>query len=82
MFVCVATRVLEDVAIERHYRNRWLVAYTLLRNPSLQPLTASNIARAKREELTTPTPGFGEQGSLVYRGRVNSDNTECYANAV
>lgn len=27
--------------------NRWLVAYTLVRNPSLIPLTASNLKNAK-----------------------------------
>ena len=32
-------------------RNRWLVAYTLLRNPSLQELTASRIAEKKPQEV-------------------------------
>ena len=32
-----------DLAKSRQARNRWLVAYTLLRNPSLQELTASRI---------------------------------------
>ena len=30
--------------INRRVRNRWLVAYTLLRNPSIKGLTASNLA--------------------------------------
>ena len=30
-------------------RNRWLVAYTLLRNPSLLSLTASNLTNRKDE---------------------------------
>ena len=29
-------------------RNRWFVAYTLVRNPSLVPLTARNILKIKR----------------------------------
>ena len=35
---------------KRRIRNRWLVAYTLLRNPSLRPLTA---ARLREQESTT-----------------------------
>ena len=31
--------------------NRWLVAYTLLRNPSLQELTASRIEEKKPQEV-------------------------------
>ena len=31
--------------IKRRVRNRWLVAYTLLRNPSIKGLTASNLQR-------------------------------------
>ena len=39
-------------------RNRWLVAYTLLRNPSIQELTARNIAKGSKvapasEEVVT-----------------------------
>ena len=32
-----------DLAKHRQARNRWLVAYTLLKNPSLQELTASRL---------------------------------------
>ena len=38
--VCV---FLSGVYDQRRIRNRWLVAYTLIRNPSLQNLTASNL---------------------------------------
>ncbi len=31
-------------------RNRWLVAYTLIRNPSLVKLTASNLISAEVKE--------------------------------
>lgn len=34
-------------------RNRWLVAYTLLRNPSLQELTASKIRNRNTQEVAT-----------------------------
>ncbi|XP_064406079.1 uncharacterized protein LOC135351083 isoform X6 [Halichondria panicea] len=33
-------------------RNRWLVAYTLLRNPSLQPLTASQLQDKDKDKDT------------------------------
>ena len=41
-------------------RNRWLVAYTLIRNPSIQSLTAANLLRCKdkkneNEELIIPS---------------------------
>ena len=36
----------------RMARNRWLVAYTLLRNPSLQRLTANNIRLLQLEEIS------------------------------
>ena len=36
-------------------RNRWLVAYTLIRNPSIQSLTASGIKRQFRCELQATT---------------------------
>ena len=61
----VTDHKLEEVLIHpksQQSRNRWLVAYTLIRNPSLQPLTASNIAREKRAELTTP---LSEETSVV-----------------
>ena len=32
----------------RKIRNRWLVAYTLVRNPSLIPLTASSLEAANK----------------------------------
>ena len=32
------------ISTPRRIRNRWLVAYTLVRNPSLQELTASNLS--------------------------------------
>lgn len=32
-------------------RNRWFVAYTLVRNPSLVPLTARNIRMRRRTEI-------------------------------
>ena len=34
----------------RKIRNRWLVAYTLVRNPSLIPLTASNLEAANMKK--------------------------------
>ena len=36
-------------------RNRWLVAYTLLRNPDLQKFTASNMARQSAGEAASLT---------------------------
>ena len=42
---------------KRRIRNRWLVAYTLLRNPSLRPLTA---ARLREQESTTEVVQAGE----------------------
>ena len=33
-------------------RNRWLVAYTLLKNPSLQPLTASRLSNLESKPVT------------------------------
>ena len=36
----------------RMARNRWLVAYTLLRNPSLQQHTANNIRLLQLEEIS------------------------------
>lgn len=46
MWLLIIHFVLADVnnlPKSRQARNRWLVAYTLLRNPSLQKLTASRI---------------------------------------
>ena len=37
----------------RRVRNRWLVAYTLLRNPQLQELTASRIKMELSSETST-----------------------------
>ena len=47
-------------------RNRWLVAYTLIRNPSIQGLTASRLQAATEVEETevkiiSPTPGASIQ---------------------
>ena len=39
-----------DVYSRQRIRNRWLVAYTLVRNPSLQRLTARNLAISASEE--------------------------------
>lgn len=39
-----------SVAENKRARNRWLVAYTLLRNPNLQELTASRIGEKKAAE--------------------------------
>jgi len=40
-----------SLARNKQARNRWLVAYTLLRNPSLQELTASRIEEKKSQEV-------------------------------
>jgi len=40
-----------SLARNKQARNRWLVAYTLLRNPSLQELTASRIEEKKPQEV-------------------------------
>lgn len=45
LIIIVGTYQYGSTVQRRSCRNRWLVAYTLLRNPSLQPLTASNIAQ-------------------------------------
>ena len=39
-----------EVSPRRRIRNRWLVAYTLIRNPSLQELTASNLSATSEAE--------------------------------
>ena len=46
-------------------RNRWLVAYTLLQNPSIQCLRASNL-RAKREDDLSSNNGYEplEEGEI------------------
>jgi hypothetical protein len=36
------------LTLGRKIRNRWLVAYTLVRNPSLIPLTATNLEAAAK----------------------------------
>ena len=36
---------------KQRIRNRWLVAYTLVRNPSLRPLTAARLREQRREVL-------------------------------
>ena len=40
-----------SVVGNKQVRNRWLVAYTLLRNPSLQELTARRIKEKKALEM-------------------------------
>ena len=40
-----------SLARNKQAHNRWLVAYTLLRNPSLQELTASRIEEKKPQEV-------------------------------
>ena len=40
-----------SLARNKQARNRWLVAYSLLRNPSLQELTASRIEEKKPQEV-------------------------------
>ena len=56
-YICLVTTVLHilgspywSVAGDKRARNRWLVAYTLLRNPNLQELTASRIGEKKAAE--------------------------------
>lgn len=60
---------------ERQIRNRWLVAYTLIRNPSLQCTTAANLpnpsgttAPPGREELVfashSPSPELSEVAAV------------------
>ena len=49
-------------------RNRWLVAYTLLRNPSLQELTASRIEEKKPQEVVATgetDPGLEAESSDI-----------------
>ena len=43
-------------------RNKWLVAYTLIKNPSLRDLRANNLAKKK---LATPHI-MGEDAELDY----------------
>jgi len=58
MFVYTLTTVLyisgsvhyRSVLERKQARNRWLVAYTLLRNPSLQELTAKRIQEKRGQE--------------------------------
>ena len=52
---------------ERKTCNRWMVAYTLLRNPSIQGLTASRLQESKAHEVTdthkqNPNGYFSESG--------------------
>jgi len=49
-------------------RNRWLLAYTLLRNPSLQELTASMIEEKKPQEVVATgvtDPGLEAESSDI-----------------
>ena len=52
----------------RRVHNRWLVAYTLLRNPSLQELRASRI-KEKREMKDS-----GEDQGISLKQMVESDS--------
>jgi len=59
-----------DAGKRRSYqaRNRWLVAYTLLRNPSLQELTASRIEEKKPQEVVATgetDPGLEAESSDI-----------------
>ena len=48
---CIPGSVRYRSVVERKQaRNRWLVAYTLLRNPSLQELTAKRIREKRGKE--------------------------------
>ena len=60
----------------RNIRNRWLVAYTLIRNPSLIPLTASNLEAAnikKRLYDNEMISGVGDNGEKVALEAVKVD---------
>ena len=59
----------------RQARNRWLVAYTLLRNPSLQGLAANRLKENKDEtffmkellpDLEKDNISLGSKAGLVY----------------
>lgn len=54
IIVFLARRVYDRTPTKRQQRshNRWLVAYTLIRNPQLQNLTAKNIAKSKMATLS------------------------------
>lgn len=43
MLIFVVVVVVSGVYSKQRIRNRWLVAYTLLRNPSLVKFTATNL---------------------------------------
>lgn len=50
-------------AKNRQCLNRWLVAYTLLRNPSIQNSTAANIAAAAAATATVNVSTSEEESS-------------------
>ena len=53
-----------SIATDVQARSRWLVAYTLIRNPSLLPLTASNLSRSPgRANLVSIAPTTTEPNS-------------------
>ena len=60
-------------------RNRWLVAYTLVRNPSLIPMTASNLEAAaatkKLYEVKTDVDS-GEKDGLEESVKVDMSNVD------
>ena len=57
-----------SLARNKQARNRWLVAYSLLRNPSLQELTASRIEEKKPQEVVAmgeTYPGLEAESSDI-----------------
>ncbi len=46
-------------------RNRWQLAYTLIRNPSLRDLGASNLLAKKEEKEVTTPPSYLPPSYLV-----------------
>ena len=63
----------------RKIRNRWLVAYTLVRNPSLIPTTANNLEAAaaikKLYEVKTDVDS-GEKDGLEESAKVDMSNVD------
>lgn len=51
MFLHIPGSPYWSVVGNKQPRNRWLVAYTLLRNPNLQELTANRIGEKKALEM-------------------------------
>ena len=58
-------------------RNRWLVAYTLIRNPSVQKFSASNISgrdTSDEEESCSQSGQFvdeSDEGLIQLRGKLS-----------